>query len=157
MTSQAAYRTAIRRIKGPHPLPEGGDLVRVSPAVRDALIRAERVEPYTRMYAKNPAAHHAWQFDAGGQGLLFSRLPDTDAPLCELGHADPGSRARALASVQVDLRTQRPDPSNMPSKFALGPCARALGTILARGLQSHSGRARLHFISSSRLRLRTAF
>jgi hypothetical protein len=125
MTSQAAYRTGIRRIKGPHPWPEGGDLVRVSPAVRDALIRAERVEPYTRKYAKNPAAHHAWQFDAGGQGLLFSRLPDTDAPLCELGHADPGSRARALASAQVDLRAQRPYPSNMPSKFALGPCARA--------------------------------
>ena len=55
VTSEAAYRTGIRRMKGSHPLPEGGDRVRVSPAVRDALIRAERIEPYTRTYAKNPA------------------------------------------------------------------------------------------------------
>jgi hypothetical protein len=85
MTTQAAYQTGIRRIKGSHPLPEGGDRVRVSPAVRDALLRAERVEPYMRTYAKNPAARQAWQFDDSGQGLLFSGLPDTDAPQCERG------------------------------------------------------------------------
>lgn len=100
MTSQAAYRTGVRRIKGPHPLPEGGDRVRVSPAVRDALIRAERVEPYTRTYAKNPAAHHPWQFDASGQGLLFSRLPDTDAPLCERG---PVSRPKIEPAPMLRL------------------------------------------------------
>jgi hypothetical protein len=100
MTTQAAYRTGIRRIKGSHPLPEGGDRVRVSPAVRDALIRAERFEPYTRTYAKNPAAHHAWQFDAGGQGLLFSRLPDTDAPLCEHG---PVSRPKIEPAPMLRL------------------------------------------------------
>jgi hypothetical protein len=108
MTSQAAYRTGIRRIKGPLPLPEGGDRVRVSPAVQDALIRAERVEPYTRTYAKNAAAHQAWQFDAGGQGLLF-RLPDTDAPLCESGPVtrpkiEPAPMLRLFAVVgNVDV------------------------------------------------------
>jgi Helix-turn-helix len=100
MTTQAAYQTGIRRIKGSHPLPEGGDRVRVSPAVRDALIRAERVEPYTRTYAKNPAAHHAWQFDASGQGLLFSRLPETDAPLCERG---PVSRPKSEPAPMLRL------------------------------------------------------
>ena len=79
MTTQAAYRTGIRRIDGPHPLPEGGDRVRVSPAVREALIRAERFEPYRRRYAKNPAERQAWQFEADGQGLLFARLLDTEA------------------------------------------------------------------------------
>jgi hypothetical protein len=109
MAPEAAYRTGIRRIKGSHPLPEGGDRVRVSPAVRDALIRAERVEPYTRTYAKNPAAHHAWQFDASGQGLLFSRLPDTDAPLCERGSVsspkiEPAPMLRLFAVVgNVDV------------------------------------------------------
>jgi hypothetical protein len=78
MTSQAAYRTGIRRIKGPLPLPEGGDRVRVAPAVRDALIRAERVEPYTRTYAKSPPTSHAWQFAADGQGVLFDWLPDAN-------------------------------------------------------------------------------
>ena len=100
MTSQAAYRTSIRRIKGSHPLLEGGDRVRVSPAVRDALIRAERFEPYTRTYAKNPAAHHAWQFDASGQGLLFSGLPDTDAPECERG---PVSRPKIEPAPMLRL------------------------------------------------------
>jgi hypothetical protein len=100
MTSEAAYRTGIRRKSGSHPLSEGGDRVRVSPAVRDALIRAERVEPYTRTYAKNPAAHHAWQFDAGGQGLLFSRLPDTDAALCESG---PVSRPKIEPAPMLRL------------------------------------------------------
>jgi hypothetical protein len=109
MTSQAAYRRGIRRIKGPHPLPEGGDRVRVSPAVRDALIRAERVEAYTRTYAKNPAARQAWQFDGNGQGLLFSRLPDTDAPLCESGplsrpKIEPAPMLRLFAVVgNVDV------------------------------------------------------
>jgi hypothetical protein len=100
MTSQAAYRTGIRRIKGPLPLPEGGDRVRVSPAVRDALLRAERVEPYTRKYAKNPAARQAWQFDTSGQGLLFSRLPDTDAPQCERG---PVSRPKIEPAPMLRL------------------------------------------------------
>lgn len=80
MTPQAAYRTGIRRMDGSHPLPEGGDRVKVSPAVRDALVRAERFKPYTRSYAKNPAERQAWQFDAGGQGLLFAQLLDTDTP-----------------------------------------------------------------------------
>ena len=80
MAPEAAYRTGTRRMKGSHPLPEGGDRVRVSPAVRDALIQAGRIEPYRRKYAKNPASRQAWQFDDGGQGLLFARLPDTDAP-----------------------------------------------------------------------------
>jgi hypothetical protein len=83
MTSEAAYRTGMRRKAGSHPLPEGGDRVRVSPAIRDALIRAERIEPYTRTYAKNPAAHDAWQFDASGRGILFDQLPDAGEPLSE--------------------------------------------------------------------------
>jgi hypothetical protein len=48
--------------------------------VRDALIRADRIEPYARSYAKNPAERHAWQFDAEGQGVLFDRLPDAGEP-----------------------------------------------------------------------------
>ncbi len=40
MAPEAAYGTGIRRMKGSHPLPEGGDRVRVSPAVRDALIQS---------------------------------------------------------------------------------------------------------------------
>jgi hypothetical protein len=109
MTSQAAYRTGIRRMDGSHPLPEGGDRVRVSPAVREALIRAERFEPYRRRYAKNPAKRQAWQFDAGGQGLLFPRLPDTDAPLCESGpisrpKIEPAPMLRLFAVVgNVDV------------------------------------------------------
>jgi hypothetical protein len=52
MASAAAYRTGIRRLKGAHPLPEGGDRVRVSPTVRDALILAGRIAPFARSYSK---------------------------------------------------------------------------------------------------------
>ena len=78
-TPQAAYRRGIRRIKGSHPLPEGGDRVRASEALREALIRIGRIEPFTRSYAKT-ARREAWQFDAEGQGYLFASLPDTEAP-----------------------------------------------------------------------------
>ena len=79
LTPQAAYRRGIRRIKGSHPLPEGGDRVRASEALREALIRIGRIEPFTRSYAKT-ARREAWQFDAEGQGYLFASLPDTEAP-----------------------------------------------------------------------------
>jgi hypothetical protein len=91
---EAAYLKGIRRIKGTHPLPEGGDRVRVSPAVRDALIRAKRVKPYRRTYAKNPAALEEWRFDADGQGLLFDQLP----------HANPAQQDREpLPRPKVEL------------------------------------------------------
>jgi hypothetical protein len=79
MAPEAAYRTGIRRMKGSHVLPEGGDRVRVSPAVREALIRSGRIEPFTRSYSKT-VEHEAWQFDAEGQGVLFDWLPGAEAP-----------------------------------------------------------------------------
>ncbi len=78
-TPQAAYRRGFRRIKGPHPLPEGGDRVRASGALREALIRKGWVKPYTRTYAKR-IERQAWQFDVEGQGSLFAKLPATEAP-----------------------------------------------------------------------------
>ena len=90
MTPQAAWRTGIRRNKGSHPLGElGGDRVRVSDAVREGLERSGRMERWTRTYAaRRPRAvaePTTWQFDAEGQGVLFDRLPDTDAPQRERG------------------------------------------------------------------------
>jgi hypothetical protein len=60
-------------------LPEGGDRVRASGALRGAMIRTGRIEPFMRSYAKT-VRRGAWQFDTEGQGYLFASLPDTKAP-----------------------------------------------------------------------------
>jgi hypothetical protein len=78
-TPQAAFRTGVRRVKGSHPLAEGGDRVRLSPALRDSLIRAERVTQYQRTYAARRSRTAVNEpLNSDGQGLLFDCRRDSD-------------------------------------------------------------------------------
>lgn len=85
-TPQAAYRKGIHRVGGSIPLGElGGDRVRVSRDLRDALIRIGRVTPWRRTYARRvpppiAASAVAYTVDAEGQGALFDQLPAMAAP-----------------------------------------------------------------------------
>jgi hypothetical protein len=55
-----AIRDRVRRKRGSHRLPGGGDRVRLSPELRDQAIAANRVLPHRATYAKRTAERQAY-------------------------------------------------------------------------------------------------
>jgi hypothetical protein len=126
-TPQAAFRTGLRRVKGSHPLAEGGDRVRLSPALRDTLIRAERVTPYQRTYAARRPKVVAevatdpvtWLFYADGQGLLL-----------DVAATSPPAKSLPLPTPRPK---RPPSPPTMFSLFDIAPGADLIETMKTLG------------------------
>jgi hypothetical protein len=82
-TPQAAYRKNIRRVGGSIPLGiQGGDRVIPSRDLKDLLVKAGRIEPYQRTYAKRPPKAVALlaEIEVRYRESLFEPLPLLAAP-----------------------------------------------------------------------------
>jgi hypothetical protein len=107
-TPQAAYRTNIRRVGGSIPLGvQGGDRVILSRDLKDVLVKAGRIEPYRRTYAKRPpkAAALPAEIEVRYRDSLFD------------GEPLPTLAAPPMAKAPPRRREKFPPPS-LPMDYA---------------------------------------
>lgn len=123
-TSQAWWAAGMtfRRKKGSHALGEGGgDRVILSPALEDALVRAEKVEPRRRQYAARSLSRPTKSKRA--RGLIagetqLSLFPHLDKPIARLGDWTEGVAPEAVVIEMEFLRKRKRLTQNALAKRA---------------------------------------